>query len=69
MYIDQILLPVIILELLSPNAKTAGRQRQREVGGGLLHLPYPMELQWYVAEQVGHRFPIVGSSNGLSQDH
>lgn len=27
-YIDQVLLPVIILELLSPNAKTAGRQRQ-----------------------------------------
>lgn len=27
-YIDQMLLPVIILELLSPNAKTAGRQRQ-----------------------------------------
>lgn len=58
------LLPAIILSLLSPTAKKA----EIPTSGKSLVTSHS-RLQWDMAEQVRHGFPIVCSPDGLSQDH
>lgn len=66
-YNNLMLLPVISLSLLSPNAKKANKssEKSEEACSTLLIV----HLQWHMAEQIRHRFPIVRPSDRLSQDH
>lgn len=58
----------IILELLSPKPKKSGERARVSSQGRLA--PHPRRgLEWHVAEQVGHRFAVVRSSDRLCQDH